>query len=337
MNPSPDPSPESDPTPRSTPFWAAVAAKQRPRPRRRESPPRHGRPGPRAGGPSGASGAPGAGPGPARPETKPRKPVDPRSVAARVVARSGRELPADSLLRRTLSAREDLRPADARWISRAVFAYFRWQGWLDHDLVLESRFDQAMGLSDTFAKHPHRVGDGALAALAVPEWVADVLPVTPAWLRSLQSEPILWLRARPGMASTVRTALGGEGSAEPGPLPDSLRYDGTADLFRDLAFHQGGFEIQDIASQAVGLVAAPAPGEVWWDACAGEGGKTLHLAEQMQGRGLVVATDRAEWRLDRLRRRAARARCFNYQARTGDALADAPPRRDFDGVLVDAP
>ena len=32
-------------------------------------------------------------------------------------------------------------------------------------------------------------------------------------------------------------------------------------------------EIQDLASQLVGLAAAPKPGETWWDACAGEGGK----------------------------------------------------------------
>ena len=266
-----------------------------------------------------------------------RKPVDPRSLAARIVARAGREHPADELLRRTLSSREGLGPVDARWISRAVFCYFRWQCWLDHSLVLERRFDQAMGLADTFAKHPGRVSDAALAALAVPEWVAGALEVTPEWLRSLQREPVLWLRARHGTGPQVLTSLGGESEAAAGPLPDSLRYLGKADLFRDPVFRQGAFEIQDIASQAVGFVAAPSPGETWWDVCAGEGGKTLHLADLMQGRGLVMATDRAPWRIERLRRRAGRAQCFNYQARVHDAAEGTSPGTPCDGVLVDAP
>ncbi len=77
------------------------------------------------------------------------------------------------------------------------------------------------------------------------------------------------------------------------PLPESLTYDGTEDLFHNGAFQAGEFEIQDIASQVVGHLCAPAPGQFWWDACAGEGGKTLHLADLMRGKGLIYASDRA--------------------------------------------
>jgi len=50
-------------------------------------------------------------------------------------------------------------------------------------------------------------------------------------------------------------------------------------LFRTPEFHAGEFELQDISSQAVGLICAPEPGQTVWDACAGEGGKTLHLSD----------------------------------------------------------
>jgi 16S rRNA (cytosine967-C5)-methyltransferase len=108
-------------------------------------------------------------------------------------------------------------------------------------------------------------------------------------------------------------------------------------LFRTEAFHQGRFEIQDICSQAVGLVCQPKPGETWWDACAGEGGKTLHLSDLMLNKGLIWATDPATWRLQSLQRRAARAGIFNYRAVHWRITDTSPTKNRYDGVLVDAP
>ena len=48
----------------------------------------------------------------------------------------------------------------------------------------------------------------------------------------------------------------------PDALPDSLRYAASRDLFSTELFHAGAFEIQDIASQAVSVLAAPKPGEL---------------------------------------------------------------------------
>jgi 16S rRNA (cytosine967-C5)-methyltransferase len=121
------------------------------------------------------------------------------------------------------------------------------------------------------------------------------------------------------------------------PLADAILYKGEEDLFRRPEFHAGEFEIQDIASQAVGWLCAPQPGETWWDACAGEGGKTLHLSALMENRGLIWASDRAEWRLKNLKRRAARAQVFNFRAASWDGGSKLPTKTKFDGVLVDAP
>ena len=116
-----------------------------------------------------------------------------------------------------------------------------------------------------------------------------------------------------------------------------MRYLGEEDLFRRAEFHAGEFEIQDIASQAVGWLCAPKPGETWWDACAGEGGKLLHLSDLMENQGLIWASDRAAWRLQKLKRRTARAKAFNYRAALWDGGAKLPTKTKFDGVLVDAP
>ena len=122
-----------------------------------------------------------------------------------------------------------------------------------------------------------------------------------------------------------------------GSLGDTLEYVGRSDLFRTGAFHEGAFELQDINSQAVGFICSPRHGEKWWDACAGEGGKTLHLADLMENQGLLWASDRTPWRLTRLKRRAARARVFNYRAAPWDGGLRLPTKTLFDGVLVDAP
>jgi 16S rRNA (cytosine967-C5)-methyltransferase len=63
----------------------------------------------------------------------------------------------------------------------------------------------------------------------------------------------------------------------------------------------------------------------------------LHLAQLMQNRGQIWATDRAGWRLQRLRRRAGRAGVSNYQASVWSGTAAPKIPWPCDGVLLDAP
>jgi 16S rRNA (cytosine967-C5)-methyltransferase len=162
------------------------------------------------------------------------------------------------------------------------------------------------------------------------------MEITPAWARAIQSEPKLWLRAKPGHGRELCEKLGAA-KLEKALLPDAVHYKGEEDLFKREEFHAGEFEIQDIASQTVGWLCAPEPGETWWDTCAGEGGKTLHLSALMENKGLIWSSDRAEWRLKNLKRRAARAQVFNFRSAPWDGGAKLPTKTKFDGVLVDAP
>jgi 16S rRNA (cytosine967-C5)-methyltransferase len=260
--------------------------------------------------------------------------MTPVQLAARIVARSSDQNPADMVLRQTLFRRRGLSPADSEWISRAVFNYFRWERWLNRERPLENRIEDAFSLADRFAADPKAFSDAELVANAVPDWIAAHMNVTPEFARAIQREPALWLRCRPAFTEEVAHNLR---DTEPGPLPDSLRYFGTADLFTERGFQSGAYEIQDVASQAVGLVCAPRAPEIWWDACAGEGGKTLHLSSLMGGKSLVWASDRAAWRLDRLKQRAGRAKCFNYRAVNWDGGERPPTKTRFDGILLDAP
>jgi len=63
------------------------------------------------------------------------------------------------------------------------------------------------------------------------------------------------------------------------------------------SFQNGWFQVQDEASQLAVLLLAPRPGNDVLDACAGRGGKTAYLAQQMNNTGYIYAVDRSEKKL----------------------------------------
>lgn len=259
-----------------------------------------------------------------------------QQIVAGILAAASREQPADRLLREELKRHRQLFPEDVRAITKSVFDYYRWRGWLNLDAPLVSQLRQARDLAANFAGDPASVDDASLMERVAPAWLRGELEISPAWARAIQAEPKLWLRAKPGRGQALCENLGAA-KLEKTLLSDAVCYAGQEDLFLRPEFHAGEFEIQDIASQAVGWLCAPQPGETWWDACAGEGGKTLHLSALMQNKGLIWASDRAEWRLKTLKRRAARAQVFNFRAAVWNGGAKLPTKTKFDGVLVDAP
>ena len=257
-------------------------------------------------------------------------------VAREVLLHSNREHPADQVLHETLANRSGLNKAERQEICRQVFAYYRWLGWLDAHAPLEQQINRALNLAARFKNDPNSFTADELQR-AVPSWICSYVSTTEAWLRSLQAEPRLWLRARKGTGQKLARLLGNCTPAGDGALSDTLEYRGELDLYRTPEFHAGAFEIQDISSQIVGFVCNPRPGETWWDACAGEGGKTLHLSDLMNNQGLIWASDRIPWRLNKLKLRARRAGVFNYRAVVWNGGPRPPTRTMFDGVLVDAP
>ncbi len=186
-----------------------------------------------------------------------------------------------------------------------------------------------------------------------PEWLRDHLPLPPGGgspkskylelLDTFQKRPPLWVRAQnlgpeanPVWAELKETGLKPWVHRK---LERAAKLETEADVFHLAPFTRGELEIQDIASQSVALVCDPDPGERWWDACAGAGGKALHLAALMRGKGVVVATDVHEPRLKETVRRARRSPYRNVSTRVWDGkgkhIVGKP--RSFDGVLVDAP
>lgn len=109
-------------------------------------------------------------------------------------------------------------------------------------------------------------------------------------------------------------------------------------LFGTEAFQSGKFEMQDANSQLVAPYLDTEPNMRVVDACAGAGGKTLHLAALMQNKGQIIAMDIYESKLKELKRRAKRNKAHNIQ--TKPITSSKTIKRmynSFDRVLIDAP
>ena len=87
---------------------------------------------------------------------------------------------------------------------------------------------------------------------------------------------------------------------------NALRLMNKSNLFMTQAFKDGLFEIQDASSQLVAEALDVEPGMRVVDACAGSGGKALHIGSLMKNRGKIIALDITDRRLGELRQRAKR-------------------------------
>lgn len=96
---------------------------------------------------------------------------------------------------------------------------------------------------------------------------------------------------------------------------DGLRLHKRTNVFLTKAFHEGLFEVQDLNSQKVAPSLEAGPGMRVIDACAGAGGKSLHLASIMKNKGKILAMDVQDKKLDALRERATRAGATSIEAR----------------------
>ncbi len=111
-------------------------------------------------------------------------------------------------------------------------------------------------------------------------------------------------------------------------------------LNNERLYKEGLIEIQEEASQLVGLLANPQKEEIIVDACAGAGGKSLEMASLSGGQSRIYALDVDEARLRNLGARANRGGYTNISRVkvSDDNLGEASSLTGLaDKVIVDAP
>jgi 16S rRNA (cytosine967-C5)-methyltransferase len=148
-----------------------------------------------------------------------------------------------------------------------------------------------------------------------PDWMAELLEkeLGPSWAEVagvLNTEPPVFIRV-----NTLKTTreklkdllLAEEIEVEPVPEQGSaLKLVERQSVFRTDAFQKGLFEVQDLSSQKVADFCGVEPKMKVVDACAGAGGKSLHLATAMGNKGKVISLDTLDYKLKELRKRASR-------------------------------
>ena len=202
---------------------------------------------------------------------------------------------------------------------------------------------EGANLEDMGARSGGLEGQPRAVRESVPDWLdrRGEEEMGARWggeLAALNRRAPVFLRANRLLATRaeVREWLEGEGVAarEVAGAEDALELEGT--LPKRL-YGDGRIEIQDAGSQRIAPLLEAEPGMRVIDACAGVGGKTLHLAALMEGRGEIVALDISPKKLESLKRRAGRAGVRNVRGELWgeDTLSKYGGRADR--VLVDAP
>ncbi|MEQ1586605.1 MAG: RsmB/NOP family class I SAM-dependent RNA methyltransferase [Cyclobacteriaceae bacterium] len=124
----------------------------------------------------------------------------------------------------------------------------------------------------------------------------------------------------------------------PAEFPDALILEQRQNIFTRQQFKDGLFEVQDAGSQLIAPFLKVEPGQRVIDACAGGGGKTLHLASLMQNKGRIIALDTEEWKLEELKKRSRRAGAGNIEARVIESSKTIKRlENSADRLLLDVP
>ncbi len=183
---------------------------------------------------------------------------------------------------------------------------------------------------------------------SIPDWLDEIgaKEIGKEWdkvIRALNQKPTVVLRANSLKTNPkeLQAALEAENIMESTLIswsPDAVELKFQRNVFRTEAFHKGLFEVQDASSQMVSEFLNVQPGMRVVDACAGAGGKTLHLASLMKNKGRIIALDVKGRKLEELKKRAARADVRIVETREIDSSKVTKRLKDTaDRLLLDVP
>lgn len=209
-------------------------------------------------------------------------------------------------------------------------------------------FDEFAGVSRRMVKEGMDSASSNRAILqSIPDWMDEVCHSElgdrwPKELVAMNQKASVWLRT-----NTLKTnkqdllnALQSEGiELSIGEEPEGALYlHRRRNVWQTQAFKKGLFEVQDGGSQMIAPFLLAEPGMRVVDACAGAGGKALHIASILNNKGSVIAMDVEEWKLKELKVRARRNGVHNIDTRhISTTKVVKRLKESADRVLLDVP
>ena len=275
---------------------------------------------------------------------------------------------ADKIIEKTLKQNPKWGARDRRFIAETTYDIVRWYRLFKH-LTAASEFDfwKLLGAWciwnkfdlppwEEFAsldrKRFWELYDKAKAVRklreSIPDWMDELgeKELGERWEREAaalneQAKVVLRVNTLKIFPAELRRQLEKEENilTETNPLfPDAIILEQRQNIFTRQQFKDGLFEVQDAASQLIAPFLDVKPGMRVVDACAGGGGKTLHLAALMQNKGRIIALDTEEWKLEELKKRARRAEAGNIETRLIDSSKVIKRlENSADRLLLDVP
>lgn len=183
---------------------------------------------------------------------------------------------------------------------------------------------------------------------SMPEWILNLWlkaydsDIVEQMLQAFQRETPLTIRCNLRMVTPkqLKEHLEAEGvTVQVHPYLEYAFHISGFDYLGDLeSFQNGEFSVQDISSMLVSELAAPKEGDYVIDVCAAPGGKSLHMAEKLNGSGHVEARDLTEYKVSLIQENIERTGLSNVEAVQQDALIfDETSVGKADIVLADLP
>ncbi len=277
---------------------------------------------------------------------------------------------ADKVIERLLKANRKWGSEDRKVVSQIFYDIIRWKKRLEYymgegvkpgniyKLILAyclwtkthyKKFEEFDGIKIADILNKLKKGTVPTKAIhySIPEWLAETLEkeLGKNWEKEMealneQAPTILRANTLKTTARELVSDLSDEGVAsfQLRNYPDAVQLEEKKNVFLTSAFKDGLFEVQDASSQKIGELLDVSDGMRVVDACAGAGGKTLHLAALMKNKGQIIALDIFEWKLAELKRRAKRAGAHNIETRfIEDNKVIKRLHEKADRLLIDAP
>ena len=183
---------------------------------------------------------------------------------------------------------------------------------------------------------------------SLPKWLVEF------WLLTYDEETVLMMgQAFLAPAKTYirrNTARIGEADFEAALKRDGVTFCKTKKLsyayeltdFDHLSamesFRNGYFYVQDLSSMQVAEWAEVKPNDTVLDVCAAPGGKAIHIAEKLAGKGTVIARDLTPYKVDLIRENVSRSGLSGVEVLCHDArIFDETMRGKADVVIADLP